>query len=75
MTKRIDLDCHFIHEMVKVGIIKTMHVGLWCQLADALAKASQPRHFKSLIGTMGVQDLFSILRGSIKMVEGTEDQD
>ncbi|XP_055814691.1 uncharacterized protein LOC129884417 [Solanum dulcamara] len=37
-TKHIKIDCHFVREKLKEGLIKTEHVGTRSQLADLLTK-------------------------------------
>lgn len=42
-TKHIELNCHFIRKKIQEGIIKTMHVSTYNQLADLLTKALHPK--------------------------------
>ena len=44
-TKHIELDCHYIRDKVKEGVIALKHVHTKLQLADIFTKAlSQSRH-------------------------------
>lgn len=38
-TKHIEIDCHFIHEHLKLGDIATAHVSTHLQLANIFTKA------------------------------------
>ncbi|XP_019251410.1 PREDICTED: uncharacterized protein LOC109230361 [Nicotiana attenuata] len=67
-TKHIDIDCHFIREKIKAGIIKTIHVNTKEQIADVLTKGLGRTQHHHLLCKLGVKNIFlpSNLRGSIE---------
>lgn len=38
-TKHIEIDCHFVHDKLQAGFIRTFHVPSHSQLADCFTKA------------------------------------
>lgn len=38
-TKHVEVDCHFVRDFIKAGIIATNHIGTMEQLADVLTKS------------------------------------
>ncbi|XP_019263121.1 PREDICTED: uncharacterized protein LOC109240895 isoform X2 [Nicotiana attenuata] len=66
--KHIDIDCHFIREKIKAGIIKTIHVNTKEQIADMLTKGLGRTQHQHLLCKLGVKNIFlpSSLRGSIE---------
>jgi len=66
-TKHIEIDCHFVREKLKDGLIKLEFVGTKSQLADLLTKGLGTVQHQFLLSKLGVLDVFHpILRGSIK---------
>ena len=66
-TKHIEIDCHFIREKIKDGLIKPEYVGTKSQLADLLTKGLGTEQHQFLLSKLGVLDVFRpSLRGSIK---------
>ena len=54
-TKHIDIDCHFVREKLKSGLISLSHVSTKQQIADALTKSlSGPQHKEATI-KLGLQ--------------------
>lgn len=62
-TKHIELDCHFVREKLKVGVIKALHIRSQNQLADVLTTALHPKQFCFLLGKMGTLNTYSHLEG------------
>lgn len=56
-TKHTELDCHFVHEKVQGGTIKTFHASTQHQIAYWLTKPLHPRQLKCLLDKMGVLNL------------------
>lgn len=57
-TKDIDIDCHFIHEHLKLGDIATTHVSTCIRLVDIFTKALERDRFSfrlSKLGILGIQ--------------------
>uniref|UniRef100_M1CJ76 Retroelement pol polyprotein n=1 Tax=Solanum tuberosum TaxID=4113 RepID=M1CJ76_SOLTU len=57
-TKHIDIDCHFIREMISQGMIKTDHVSTEEQLADVLTKGLGRAQHEYLLRKLGLKDIF-----------------
>ena len=56
-TKHIEINCHFIRDKVKTGLIQTEYVHTHQQVADLLTKGlSQAQHFH-LLGKLGVLNI------------------
>ena len=56
-TKHIEIDCHFIRDKVKTGLIQTEYVHTHQQIADLLTKGlSQAQHLH-LLGKLGVLNI------------------
>ncbi|KAJ4812357.1 Retroelement pol polyprotein-like [Rhynchospora pubera] len=55
-TKHIEVDCHYVRDMVRVGHIVTSHVRTTDQLADIFTKALGKRQFQYLLGKLGIHD-------------------
>ena len=66
-TKHIEIDCHFVREKLKDGLIKPEYIGTKFQLADLLTKGLGVAQHQFLLRKLGVLDVFHpSLRGSIK---------
>ncbi|KAG7963095.1 hypothetical protein I3843_09G101200 [Carya illinoinensis] len=59
-TKHIELDCHFVHDKLQAGILKTFHVGSQHQLTDVVTKTLGSHQFSTLIAKMGVHSIYSL---------------
>jgi hypothetical protein len=66
ITKHIEIDCHLTREKVQSGIIQTLHVPTNQQPADLFTKALDSTQFHYLLGKLGVMNIHSNLRGSVK---------
>lgn len=58
-TKHLESDCHKVRDMVKCGLIKTLHVTSSNQIADTFTKTLQPGLFHSFVGKMGLLSISS----------------
>ncbi|KAF3662585.1 Methionine aminopeptidase 1B, chloroplastic [Capsicum annuum] len=54
-TKHIEIDCHFIREKVKTGMIKPTYVRTGMQLADILTKGLGTEQHQLLLTKLGVE--------------------
>ena len=55
-TKHIEIDCHFVREHLRSGIIATSHVSTSLQLADIFTKALGRDRFRFILGKLGIRD-------------------
>lgn len=56
-TKHIKIDCHFIRDKIKEGVVETMHISTQHQLANMLTKGlTQAQHLYHLnkLGVLNV---------------------
>ena len=58
-TKHIEIDCHFIHDKVLMGVISTPHVSSSNQLADIFTKSVIGVLYDCLGSKLGIFDLYS----------------
>ena len=58
-TKRIEIDCHFIHDKVLMGVISTPHVSSSDQLADIFTKSVIGVSYDCLESKLCMFDLYS----------------
>ena len=67
-TKHIEVDCHFIRDKMKVGIIKPTYVHTKGQLVDVFTKIVSVNQHTNLLAKLGVLDVFipPNLRGSVE---------
>ncbi|WMV17320.1 hypothetical protein MTR67_010705 [Solanum verrucosum] len=67
-TKHIEIDCHFMREQIKGGLIHTEYVNTKEQLADVPTKGLGAAQHHLLLSKLGVFDAYksSSLRGSIR---------
>ena len=65
-TKHIEIDCHVVREKIQRGVIKTMHVRTKDQPADLFTKPLGSIQFGALLSKLGVINIHSNLRGSVK---------
>ena len=59
-TKHIEIDCHFIREKIKDGLVKLEYVGTKSQLADLLTKGLGIVQHQFLLSKLGVLDVFHL---------------
>ena len=55
-TKHIEVDCHFIRDLLLAGSISTQHVCTHVQPADILTKALGKAQFHFLMTKLGIRD-------------------
>ncbi|GAU29493.1 hypothetical protein TSUD_360380 [Trifolium subterraneum] len=65
-TKHIEIDCHVVRDKVQQGLLHLLPVSSKDQLADILTKSLHPGPFSSLESKLGLFDIYSSLRGSVK---------
>jgi hypothetical protein len=65
-TKYIEIDCHLIREKLQDGIIQTFHTLTNQQPPDLFTKALGSIQFHYLLGKLGVMNIHSNLRRSVK---------
>jgi len=56
--KNIYLDCHFVRDQLKAGVIHTSYVHTSQQLADILTKVLPVAEQQKLLSKLGVSNLF-----------------
>ena len=59
-TKHIEIDCHFIHDKMLIGVISTPHVSSSDQLADVFMKSIIGVSYDCLGSMLGMFDLYSL---------------
>ncbi|KAG6678756.1 hypothetical protein I3842_14G096300 [Carya illinoinensis] len=64
--KYIQIDLHFVRNLVQCGILNVQHVNTQDQLADRLTKALSQQRTETLRNKIGLADGTSILWGHIK---------
>ncbi|CAM8877197.1 unnamed protein product [Rhodiola kirilowii] len=58
-TKHIEIDCHFVHEKVQLGLIATGYMKTKDQLGDLFTKALNGSRIDYLCGKLGMSDIFA----------------
>ena len=66
--KHIQIDLHFVRDMVHKKILNVQHVNTHDQLADFLTKPLSSQRLHSLLLKIGLADGSSILRERIKEI-------
>jgi hypothetical protein len=56
-TKHIEVDCHFIRDVIVAGSITTKFVTSSLQLADIFIKALGKQQYEFLLRKLGIRDL------------------
>ena len=56
-TKHIEIDCHFIRDKIKSGLIQAIHVHSQDQVADLLTKGLSQAQHAHLLGKLGVLNI------------------
>ena len=64
--KHIQIDLHFVRDLVQKGTLNVKHVHTQDQLADLLTKPLSTQRTKILRSKIGLADGSPILRGRIK---------
>jgi hypothetical protein len=65
-TKHIEIDYHLIREKLQDIIIQTFHTPTTQQPTNLFTKALGSTQFHYLLGKLGVMNIHSNLRGSVK---------
>jgi hypothetical protein len=55
-TKHIEVDCHFVRDLVQAGDVATSHIRTTEQLADIFTKALGKHQFHYLLGKLGIHN-------------------
>jgi len=73
-TKHIKIDCHYVRDNIKAGIIKPSYVHTNAQLPDLFTKIVSVSQHNLILSKLGIQDIFhtSKLRGSIEYEDGRD---
>ncbi|PNX93894.1 hypothetical protein L195_g017056 [Trifolium pratense] len=71
-TKHIEIDCHIVRDKIQAGILHLLPVTSKEQIADMMTKSLDPRPFNTLLTKLGVIDIYSSLRGTVKDSEQTQ---
>ena len=58
-TKHIEVDCHYVRELVERGVISTPYMKSYEQLADIFTKGLNSGTFQYLCNKLGLFDLYS----------------
>nr|GEV10925.1 retrovirus-related Pol polyprotein from transposon TNT 1-94 [Tanacetum cinerariifolium] len=53
-TKHVEVDCHFVRDQIKAGLIKPSYVNTKLQLADVFTKVVSVDQHKTLLSKLGV---------------------
>nr|GEV75433.1 cysteine-rich RLK (receptor-like protein kinase) 8 [Tanacetum cinerariifolium] len=59
-TKHIEIDCHFVREKIKAGILLPIYIPTHHQVADALTKGLNRSPFHKCISKFGMCDLYTL---------------
>lgn len=65
-TKHIEIDCHFVRDEIRRGVIAPCYVHTHSQLADILTKALGRQRFQDLIAKLGISDIHAPLGVGIR---------
>ena len=65
-TKHIEIDCHLVREKIQEGMVCTVYIRTSDQPADIFTKPLSSTQFETLLSKLGVINIHSNLRGSIK---------
>ena len=58
-TKHIEVDCHFIRDQLKNGVLKHMSVRSALQVADIFTKPLASPSLQSLLGKMALRNIYA----------------
>lgn len=59
-TKHLKIDCHFVREEIKQGVLKLLHISSQEQLVDFLTKPSAISKFQSFIFKLDMLDIYHV---------------
>jgi hypothetical protein len=68
-TKHIEIDCLLIHEKIQAGMIQTSYIRTTQQPADLFTKPLSSTQFENLLSKLGIINIHSNLRGSVKEIK------
>ena len=57
-TKHIEIDCHFVHDKIQLGLISTGYVKVGEQLGDIFTKAPSGDQVSYLCNKLGMIDIY-----------------
>jgi hypothetical protein len=63
-TKQIEIDYHLVQEKIQLGLIYTLHVSTYSQLADIFTKPLDSVQFHSHLPKMNILDIFHLEAGN-----------
>ncbi|GJU40610.1 hypothetical protein Tco_1193567 [Tanacetum coccineum] len=70
-TKHIEVDCHYVRDQIKSGLVKPSYVSTKEQVADVFTKVLPTEQHYKLLSKLGVSVAFhSQLKGECKRGEG-----
>ena len=58
-TKHIEIDCHFVHEKIQLGLISTRYMKTGEQLGDISTKALSGDRVSYLCNKLGMIDIYA----------------
>ena len=58
-TKHIEIDCHFVHEKIQLGLISTGYVKIGEQLGDIFTKALSEDRVSYLCNKLGMGNIYA----------------
>jgi hypothetical protein len=68
-TKHIEIDCHLIREKIQARMIQTSYIRTTQQPADLFTKPLSFTQFENLLSKLGIINIHSNLRGSVKEIK------
>ena len=66
-SKHIEMDCHFIREKIKEGLIKPIYLKTQEQIVDIFTKALHPSQFHILLNKMSILNIHASLEGECEI--------
>ncbi|MCH80835.1 retrovirus-related Pol polyprotein from transposon TNT 1-94 [Trifolium medium] len=66
-TKHIEIDCHVVRDKLQAQVIHLLPVTSKEQIADIFTKSLHPGPFHTLHDKLGTLDIYSSLRGAVKI--------
>jgi len=67
--KHIEIDCHLIREKIQVGMIQTSYIQTTHQPTDLFSKPLSSTQFENLLNKLGIINIHSNLKGSVKEIK------
>lgn len=69
--KHIEIDCHLVREKIQRGMVRTAYIQTTDQPADLFTKPLSSGQFEALLSKLGVINIRSNLKGSVKGTNST----